>query len=72
MTLYINGEVAGTVDSATEFGQVLQNVTIGVLKHDNLARYFPGAIDEVRLYNRALSHGEIAWLAGRTSPFDTP
>jgi hypothetical protein len=72
MTLYINGEVAGTADSNTEFDQALQNVTIGVLKHDNLTRYFPGAIDEVYLYGRALSHGEIAWLAGRTNPFDTP
>ncbi len=71
-TLYINGELAGTADDTTEFGQLLQNMTIGVLKHDNLARYFPGAIDEVRLYDRALSHGEMAWLAGRTNPFDTP
>jgi len=71
-TLYINGEVAGTADDGNEFGQVLQNITIGVLKHDSLSRYFPGAIDEVRLYGRALSHGEMAWLAGRTMPFDTP
>jgi hypothetical protein len=71
-TLYINGEVAGQADDSSEFGQVLQNITIGVLKHDNLIRYFPGAIDEVYLYGRALSHGEIAWLAGRTTPFDTP
>lgn len=70
--MYINGELAGTADNTAEFGQPLQNVTMGVLKHDNLARYFPGAIDEVRLYDRALSHGEMAWLAGRTNPFDTP
>jgi hypothetical protein len=29
---------------------------------------FPGSIDEVRIYNTALSAGEIAWLAGRKLP----
>ena len=35
-------------------------------------RYFPGSIDEVRIYDRALSAGEVAWLAGRTEPFEQP
>ena len=35
--------------------------------------YMRGAIDEVRLYNRALSAAEAAWLAGRPGPvFQTP
>jgi hypothetical protein len=29
---------------------------------------FPGSIDEVRIYNKALSADEIAWLAGRRLP----
>jgi len=33
-------------------------------------RFFVGQIDEVRIYDRALSAGEVAWLAGRTTPFD--
>jgi hypothetical protein len=33
-------------------------------------RFFTGQIDEVRLYDRALSPEEIVWLAGRTIPFD--
>ncbi|HUT92503.1 MAG TPA: LamG domain-containing protein, partial [Thermoguttaceae bacterium] len=36
------------------------------------ARYFLGAIDDVRLYDRALTQEEIAWLSGRTMPFDKP
>jgi hypothetical protein len=36
------------------------------------ARYFLGAIDNVCLYDRALSAEEIAWLAGLTKPFDKP
>jgi len=33
-------------------------------------RYFVGQIDEMRLYDRALSVEEIVWLAGYTMPFD--
>ena len=36
------------------------------------ARYFSGAIDEVRLYERALTQDEIAGLAGRIESFDKP
>ncbi|MCP4451132.1 MAG: LamG domain-containing protein [Planctomycetes bacterium] len=31
--------------------------------------YFDGLIDEVRVYNRALSAGEALSLAGGTAPF---
>ena len=34
-------------------------------------RFFMGDIDEVYIYDRALSQAEVAWLAGRTQPFDT-
>jgi len=34
--------------------------------------FFPGMIDEVRIYNRALSADEVAWLAGRTQPLHKP
>jgi hypothetical protein len=33
---------------------------------------FPGSIDEVRIYNKALSAEEIAWLAGRRAPVHQP
>ena len=36
------------------------------------ARHFQGMLDEVRIYHRALTPGEIAWLSGRTKPFDMP
>ena len=35
-------------------------------------RYFEGQIDEVRIYNRALTQEEIAWSFGRTISFDKP
>jgi hypothetical protein len=34
--------------------------------------YFYGLIDEVRVYDRALSAGEALWLAGITNPIDKP
>ncbi|MBA7711515.1 hypothetical protein ES703_120481 [subsurface metagenome] len=33
---------------------------------------YNGAVDDVQIYNYALSEAEIAWLAGRTQPFDKP
>ena len=34
--------------------------------------YFDGLIDELRLYNRGLSQGEAAYLAGQTVSFTQP
>jgi len=35
-------------------------------------RYFIGQIDDVRIYDRALTQEEVTWLAGRIKPFDRP
>ena len=34
--------------------------------------YWAGLVDEVRIYDEALSAGEMAWLAGRTVPLHQP
>jgi hypothetical protein len=34
--------------------------------------FFPGSLDDVRIYNRALSDAEIGGLAGRTKPMQKP
>jgi hypothetical protein len=69
MTLYVNGQrITSAVDS-TQFSLPLQRIVLGVLKHDSLSRYFPGAMDDVFLYSRALTYGEVAGLAGRTDLF---
>ncbi len=39
---------------------------------DNLGEFLDGQIDDFRLYSRALSLGEILWLAGRTAPVHKP
>ncbi len=35
-------------------------------------RFFSGQLDDLRIYDRALTQEEIAWLAGRIEPFDKP
>lgn len=73
VTLYINGEQAGSAASTTQFDQALTKIALGMLKYPIDAadtRYLPGQMDEVYLYSRALSHAEIAWLAGQTKPLD--
>jgi len=47
------------------------DVTIGYRPSQN-DRFFMGEIDDVRIYDRALSQEEIVWLAGRTRAFDKP
>ena len=60
-------------------------VTSGTIAADNLlfnefiigasrsrANCFSGAIDDFRVYDLALTPDEIAWLGGRTTPFDKP
>lgn len=72
MTLYANGESVGSLEDATAFEQPLAKISMGVLRDESLGRYFAGSFDEAYLYDRALSQGEVAWLAGRTQPFDAP
>ncbi|HEC02182.1 MAG TPA: LamG domain-containing protein, partial [Phycisphaerales bacterium] len=38
----------------------------------SVTEFYPGQLDDVRIYDRTLTQEEIAWLAGRTQPFDKP
>jgi len=40
--------------------------------HKAPSNFWDGLIDDIRIYNRALSSEEIAGLGGRTQPFDEP
>ena len=56
-------------------GTVQHNAYLGVITNNgdgSLYKTYEGLIDDVHLYNRALSVGELAWLAGRTVAFDKP
>jgi len=47
------------------------DVRIGMSGPQN-SRYWPGSLDEVRIYDRVLSAEEVAALAGLTESFDLP
>ena len=72
-SLYVDGVLEGTHAieysfTGTELWSIGQEWDGGLSASDFLV----GTVDDVRIYNRALSRGEMSWLAGRTQPFDKP
>jgi hypothetical protein len=70
--LYVDGVLDGTDFSYTRGTMALDTTSIGGILRANPSHFFTGQIDDVHVYNRALSQAEIAWLAGHTSPFSEP
>ncbi len=64
--LYADG--VEVVSGARDWSLTLSQVRIG--GQMNNAEFWQGSLDDLRVYGRVLSAGEIAWLAGRTMPFD--
>jgi hypothetical protein len=60
MTLYIDGAQASS-GAASDIGATSGNLNIGQQKA-GFSRYFNGTLDDVRIYNRALSATEVALL----------
>lgn len=62
LKLYINGVLASTVtDPTTCSTSNDSHMTIGA--RGQLARFFTGKIDDIRIYNRALNQKEVSWLS---------
>ena len=70
--IYIDGslQASGSSTSVASLDALIE-VAVGADIRDS-NDYFDGTIDDVRIYERPLSYGEVAWLAGRTEPFDKP
>jgi hypothetical protein len=65
VTLYVNGTVAASGSSGEQLGPIPTAILVGASETTaGVSQYFPGAIDDVRLYNRALTTGEISYIAG--------
>jgi len=64
---YGDGRFVGSEDRVLNTND---NIQMG--KRADNTNYFPGRVDEVYIYNRALSDAQIAWLAGYTSVFSIP
>ncbi len=60
-TLYIDGSPVSTVNIS--HGSVTNALELQIARSSYASRYFSGNIDDVRLYNRALSSDEIKALA---------
>jgi hypothetical protein len=72
--LYLNGtdDTRPTIDTDPVFNiTAAEDVSIGRRPASN-DRLFIGQIDDVRIYDRALTQEEVTWLAGRIEPFDKP
>ena len=65
LELYVNGELAATQN----FAGALPTLTINQFNIGEINSFFPGQIDEVRLYDRAISGAEVqALIDGATLP----
>ena len=67
--LYLNGSLASEATSSFD-GSGTGDVAIGgALSVDE---WLEGMVDEVIMYNRALSGEEVLWLSGVTQPVHKP
>ncbi len=65
LTLYVDGDAVDSVETGTlpsDLGATTQN-WLGRSQY-TADPYFAGSVDEFRIYNRALSAGEVRYLAG--------
>lgn len=71
-TLYLNGQsVSGSLSGATVPNVASSFLTIGSLEASAGSRYFKGLIDEIRVYNRALTAADVAARYAATIPVVT-
>ncbi len=69
LIIYRNGEPQ-IVNDEFSFGTGTDaQLRIGAIGPNGLES-FRGVLDDIRLYDRVLTSAEIAWLIGRTVPFD--
>ncbi len=60
MTLFIDGVQAATQSDTTQFDAPVTRLFMGTLSAGNSSpRWLPGALDDVQMYNRALSAAEV-------------
>ncbi|MCC7442953.1 MAG: cadherin-like domain-containing protein [Bdellovibrionales bacterium] len=61
-SLYVNGTLSGT-DSGTEVDRSQWDSDLRIARPGAASRFYNGEVDHIRLYNRALTGGEISTLA---------
>jgi len=72
-SLYLDGVKDTANYNYTPTTLTLNNTVIGARKRNTIDSFFPGLIDDVRIYNRALSATEVSQLYGSTqAKFNAP
>jgi hypothetical protein len=74
-TVYVNGLVDVSVSDSGVVAPTTHNTCIGARansSNDGQEGFLTGSLDELRIYDRALTQEEATWLAGRISPVDKP
>jgi hypothetical protein len=69
LKLYIDGELEATTDHEGSIETRDHSVNLG-RNSENTDRLYDGVLDEAMMYNRALSAGEVRYLAGFRAPVD--
>ncbi|MHC4495438.1 MAG: LamG-like jellyroll fold domain-containing protein, partial [Planctomycetota bacterium] len=69
--VYAGGALRGTYPAGFSLGSVTR-WSIGQEWDTNPSDFYTGAMDDARFYDYPLSEAEVAWLAGKTEPFDKP
>ena len=78
LRIFIDGQLEGTATAADGYdlsGTVQHNAYVGAVTNNGtgeLYKHYGGLIDEVKVFDRALSAEEILWLAGSTQPVHKP
>jgi hypothetical protein len=74
-TVYVNGFVDVSVSDSGAVASTTHNTYIGARansSNNGQEGFLTGSLDELRIYDRALTQEEVTWLAGRIEPFDKP
>jgi len=72
-SIYVDGNLENTHTANFTFTDPLNRWSIGQEWDNTVASNFlEGMVDDARIYDYALSLEEVAWLTGRTEPFDKP
>jgi len=70
--VYVDGLLRGTYVAGFSLASVTRWSTGQEWDGSTPSDFYTGSVDDVRFYNRPLSQEEVAWLSGRTTPFDKP
>ncbi|MCP4455295.1 MAG: LamG domain-containing protein, partial [Planctomycetes bacterium] len=71
--IYLDGQPDGTFSGSGNPYLLTPDVDVRIgMSGPQDGRFFTGLIDEVMIYDRALTAEELLWLAGRTAPIDKP